>query len=93
MKRQRALDAIILEKRLAARDFLKNLSGKIIACEEQAKLSFIQHRIVQQGQQHARGGVMEENGQVLAGCGQRAFTILREGIHGELATGVSRRTV
>jgi hypothetical protein len=75
MKRESAPDAIVLEQRLAAGDFFENLNGKILALEELAELSFIESGIIQEGEEHAGGGMVEENGQIFAGCGERTVAV------------------
>jgi hypothetical protein len=76
MKRESAPDAIVLEQRLAAGDFFENLNGKILALEELAELSFIESGIIQEGEEHTGGGMVEENGQIFAGCGERTVAVV-----------------
>ena len=69
VKRQGALDAIVFEKGLAADNFLDDFDGKIVAREEQAELSLVERGIVEEGEEHAWIGMVEEDGEFFADCG------------------------
>ena len=85
MEGEGALDAIILEERLAAGDLFENFGGKIFAIEEQAELRFVERGIVEKGEEDVWIGMVEQDGEFVAGGGESAFAVLRAGVHHESA--------
>lgn len=83
MEGKGALDAIVPEQMLAARDFFKDFCWEILAVEKQAKLRFVQSGIVEEGQQDGCIGMVEQDGEIVADGDERAFAVLRNRIHSD----------
>ena len=75
MKRQGALDAIVLEQVFAFADLFENFGGKIFPVEQYAELGFVEGGILEKREQDVGGMVMNECCEVVAGGGDRLFSI------------------
>jgi hypothetical protein len=60
MEGECALDAVVLEQRLAASDFFEDFGWEILAVEEQAEMCLIHVRIVKECQEDVRGVMVEK---------------------------------
>src|SRR5712675_3676462 len=65
MKSERPFHSVILQQWLTPGHFLQNLSGDILAVQQQTKLRFVEHRIVQQRQKYIGRWMMQQRGQLL----------------------------
>src|SRR5579871_2968466 len=75
MKRQGALDAVVLEQVFAFAHLFENFGGKIFPVEQDAELGFVEGGILEKREQDVRGMVMNECCEVVAGGGDRLFSI------------------
>ncbi len=93
MEGEGALDAIVFEQRIAAQYFFENFAGQVFAIQEDAELCFVHGGVVEDGEQDDGIGMVEQDGQIVAGGGEGAFAVLRKGVHEGSATHVSDRAV
>src|SRR5882762_4371417 len=75
MKSQRPLHAIILQQRLAPCHFFKNLTGQILAVQEQAELRLVQRRIIEQRKKYLRRMMVQQRCQFFAGSRPRSLAM------------------
>jgi hypothetical protein len=76
MKRESALDPIIFDQRLAARNLFENFGREILAIEKQAELRLIERGIIEECEEHVRGGMMQEHGEFITAGGASALAVV-----------------
>jgi hypothetical protein len=81
MKGEGALDTIVFEKGLAARNLFEDFSRKVFALEKQAQLCFIECGIVEEGEQNVGGGMVQESREFIAGGSARKLTVVVRARH------------
>lgn len=84
MKTESALNAVALEQRLAPAYFLENLTWKILSFKEQTQMRFVERGIVEQREEHIRGRMMQERGELVAYGDAGTLAILCSGLGHEL---------
>jgi len=61
MEGQGSPDAIVLDERLTAGDFLENFGGEVFAIEKQAEMRLVHGRIVEKGDEDVCGVMVEKS--------------------------------
>jgi hypothetical protein len=81
MKRESALDAIILQQVFAIDDFFENFDREIFAIEQEAELGFVERRIVEEREQDVGGVMMDEGREIVAGGSKNLMFVWIGGGH------------
>src|SRR5579859_569488 len=81
MKHQPPLDAVTLQQRLAPGNLFQNLRRKIFPLEEDAQLSLLKRRIVEQRKQDGGIVVVQQCRQLIPGRCKGAFSIVLRASH------------
>lgn len=66
MKREGALDPVTFEQVFAAPHLFQNFSREVFSFQEKAELRFIERRIIQKREEHIRGRVVKQPGELFA---------------------------
>lgn len=91
MKGESALDAIVFDQWLAARNLLENFGREILAIEKETELRFIERGIIEEREEHVRSGMMEEHGELMAGGDASALAVTVRAGHASCPQAPQRR--